>query len=202
MGEEGGRFFMEQLKDVICYMQEKKAVHRDLKLENILVHDNLQLKIADFGFATYKKISKLSSYRGTKTYMAPEIKEGKTYDGRQTDIFSAGVILFIIVLGIFPFSEAKKDEYYYKLIYEGKLEKYWKKTGGENLSEEFKDLVLKMLAYNPAKRPTIDEVKNHPWMKMKFESKKAYKGLMQTLKENNFDKATNDSESTKVSGCK
>ena len=82
MREEGGRFFMEQLKDVIGYMQEKKAVHRDLKLENILVHDNLQLKIADFGFATYKKISKLSSYRGTKTYMAPEIKEGKTYDGR------------------------------------------------------------------------------------------------------------------------
>lgn len=173
MGEEGGRFFMEQIKDVISYMQEKKAVHRDLKLENILVDDGLTLKVADFGFATYKKISKLTSYRGTKTYMAPEIKEGKTYDGRLTDIFSAGVILFIIVLGIFPFSEAKKDEYYYKLIYEGKLEKYWKKTGGENLSEEFKDLVLKMLAYNPLKRPTIDEIKAHPWMKKSFEKKKA-----------------------------
>ena len=145
-------------------MHEKKAVHRDLKLENILVDDGLNLKIADFGFATYKKISKLSSYRGTKTYMAPEIKEGKVYDGRLSDVFSAGVILFIIVLGIFPFSEAKKDEYYYKLIYEGKLEKYWKKTGGETLSEEFKDLVLKMLSHNPAKRPTIEEVFKHPWM--------------------------------------
>lgn len=178
---------MEQLKEVISYMQEKKAVHRDLKLENILVDDGLQLKVCDFGFATYKKITKLSSYRGTKTYMAPEIKEGKTYDGRLTDIFSAGVILFIIVLGIFPFSEAKKDEYYYKLIYEGKLEKYWKKTGGENLSAEFKDLVLKMLAYNPAKRPTIDEIKVHPWMKKQFEKKKAQKDIMQTLKENNFE---------------
>jgi len=199
MGEDGGRFFMDQIKDVISYMQEKKAVHRDLKLENILVDNGLQLKIADFGFATYKKISKLTSYRGTKTYMAPEIKEGKTYDGRQTDIFSAGVILFIIVLGIFPFSEAKKDEYYYKLIYEGKLEKYWKKTGGENLSEEFKDLVIKMLAYNPAKRPTIEEIKSHPWMKKSFERTKAKKNLMHTLKENKFEKATNDSDSTKIS---
>ena len=164
MGEDAGRYFFEQIGEVVRYMHEKKAVHRDLKLENILVDDGLNLKIADFGFATYKKISKLSSYRGTKTYMAPEIKEGKVYDGRLSDVFSAGVILFIIVLGIFPFSEAKKDEYYYKLIYEGKLEKYWKKTGGETLSEEFKDLVLKMLAHNPAKRPTIEEVFKHPWM--------------------------------------
>ena len=57
-------------------------MHRDLKLENILVDDGLTLKVADFGFATYKKINKLKSYRGTKTYMAPEIKEGKVYDGR------------------------------------------------------------------------------------------------------------------------
>ena len=105
-------------------------VHRDLKLENILVDENLNLKVADFGFATYKKIGKLQSYRGTKTYMAPEIKEGKVYDGRKADMFSAGVILFIMVQGIFPFSEAKKSEYYYKLIVEGKHEKYWEKTGG------------------------------------------------------------------------
>lgn len=72
-------------------------MHRDLKLENILVDDGLTIKVADFGFATYKKINKLKSYRGTKTYMAPEIKEGKVYDGRQSDIFSVGVILFIIV---------------------------------------------------------------------------------------------------------
>ena len=72
-------------------------VHRDLKLENILVDENMNLKVADFGFATFKHVNKLQSYRGTMTYMAPEIKEGKTYDGRQIDIFSTGVILFIIV---------------------------------------------------------------------------------------------------------
>ena len=52
-------------------------MHRDLKLENILIDDNLNLKLADFGFAVYKNIDALSSYRGTMTYMAPEIKEGK-----------------------------------------------------------------------------------------------------------------------------
>lgn len=104
MGEQGGRYFMDQLTEVVTYMQDKKVCHRDLKLENILVDENMRLKIADFGFATYKKISQLSSYRGTKTYMAPEIREGKVYDGRKSDIFSLGVILFIVVHGIFPFT--------------------------------------------------------------------------------------------------
>jgi serine/threonine protein kinase len=133
-------------------------VHRDLKLENILIDDNMNLKVADFGFATYKKINKLSSYRGTMTYMAPEIKEGKVYDGKQIDIFSTGVILFIIVQGIFPFKEAKKDEHFYSLIMAGKLDAYWKKVGGTKLSADFKDLILKMLSYDPKKRPTVDEI--------------------------------------------
>jgi len=58
------------------------VVHRDLKLENILVDENMDFKVADFGFATFKKIDRLKSYRGTMTYMAPEIKEGKQYDGK------------------------------------------------------------------------------------------------------------------------
>jgi len=82
MGEEAGLYFMNQLVDVLTYLNSKKVAHRDLKLENILIDSDLTLKVADFGFATYKNIGKLKSYRGTKTYMAPEIKEGKTYDGR------------------------------------------------------------------------------------------------------------------------
>jgi serine/threonine protein kinase len=130
------------------YMHGKNVVHRDLKLENILVDEKMNLKVADFGFATFKKINQLKSYRGTMTYMAPEIKEGKTYDGVAIDLFSTAVILFIIVQGIFPFKEAKKDEYFYKLIMTGDLDTYWRKTGGQNLTPEFKDLIIKMFSYD------------------------------------------------------
>jgi len=89
------------------------------------------------------------------TYMAPEIKENKNYDGCQIDMFSTGVILFIIVQGIFPFKEAKKDEYFYNLLLNGDYATYWKKTGGQNLSNDFKDLIIKMFSYNGADRPTV-----------------------------------------------
>jgi len=164
MGEDAGRFFLNQMLDSVEYMHNKSVVHRDLKLENILVDDNLNLKIADFGFACYKNIDALRSYRGTMTYMAPEIKEGKTYVGKQVDMFSIGVILFIIVQGIFPFKEARKEEYFYSLLLNGQTDTYFSKTNGTNLSEDFKDLILKLFSYNGAERPTIEQIRAHPWM--------------------------------------
>lgn len=119
MGEDAGRFFALQMLDALEFLHERRVVHRDLKLENILVDDQLNMKIVDFGFASYKNINCLKSYRGTMTYMAPEIKEGKEYNGTQVDLFSFGVILFILVHGIFPFKEARSDEYFYNLILQG-----------------------------------------------------------------------------------
>ena len=99
MGEDVGRFYLAQLVDSIMkYMHEQKgAVHRDIKLENVLLDSDLNIKVADFGFAAYQNIKALNSYRGTKTYMAPEIREGKTYNGKKVDTFSIGVVIFIIV---------------------------------------------------------------------------------------------------------
>ena len=202
MGEEYGRFFLSQMIEVVGYMQGKGVVHRDLKLENILVDDMMNLKVADFGFATYKKINKLQSYRGTMTYMAPEIKEGKTYDGKQIDMFSVGVILFIIIQGIFPFKEAKKDEYFYNLIINNKLDTYWSKVGGNNLSPEFKDLILKMFSYDGSKRPTIDELKSHPWMQMGFDYKNIRGDLIEKLSSSRSEKTAASSNQEGMRGGK
>ena len=74
MGEDVGRFFFRQLVRVMDYMNQKNVVHRDIKIENILFDEQMNIKLADFGFATYKSIENLKTYRGTMSYMAPEIK--------------------------------------------------------------------------------------------------------------------------------
>jgi len=75
-------FFANQLIQQLEYINGKNVVHRDIKLENILLDKNMNLKLADFGFATNKNIDKLTTFRGTQSYMAPEIRESKEYDGR------------------------------------------------------------------------------------------------------------------------
>ena len=164
MGEDAGRFFLHQMLDSVEFMHQRRVVHRDLKLENILIDDNLNLKLADFGFACYKNIDTLRSYRGTMTYMAPEIKENKEYKGTQVDMFSIGVILFIIVQGIFPFKEARTEEYFYNLLYTGQTDTYWHKVNGTGLSTEFKDLTLRLFSYDPSQRMTLDQLRAHPWL--------------------------------------
>jgi serine/threonine protein kinase len=144
MGEFAGKFFMKQIIDALSYLHNTKSIaHRDLKLDNILIDDDLNLILADFGYATSAN-RPLSSYRGTKTYMAPEVKllindPDIIYDGKAIDVFSAGVILFVIVVGIFPFIEAKPEEPNYKLIYENNFDEYWANFDPDNvLSTEFK----------------------------------------------------------------
>lgn len=185
MGEDAGRFFMLQLLESVGFLHSHETVHRDLKLENILIDDNMNLHIADFGFACFKapgvNIHALTSYRGTKTYMAPEIKEGKVYSGVRVDFFSIAVILFILVKGTFPFLEAKQDDQYYSLLIKGKTEQYIKAVGANNLSKNFQDLILRMFNYDPEKRLTIDEIRNHPWLKAHFSPAATKQALLDKL---------------------
>ena len=144
-------------------MHKNGVVHRDLKLENILVDKQMNVRLVDFGFSTYNSIDKLTSFKGTKVYMAPEIKEQKVYDGRQIDVFSSAILLFAMVHGIFPFKQASLSDKYYNLMTEDP-ETYWDTVGDQDLSSEFKDLLTKMLRPNGKDRPTMKEVLRHPWM--------------------------------------
>lgn len=125
IGETRAKVFMSQMLDVLLYLKDSQVTHRDLKLENIMMTDSMEVKVADFGFSKNTNLDRLSSYRGTKTYMAPEIKEGKVYNGLQADIFSTGVILFSVVTGIFPFKEATLKDKYFCLLKDQKYSDYW-----------------------------------------------------------------------------
>lgn len=134
MDEAVGMFFFHQLVSILKYLHNDLGlVHRDLKLENILLTSEFAVKLTDFGFSKKTRGNSssklLSSHRGTITYMAPEVKAGYAYDGQKSDIFNLGVILFIMVVGIFPFKEATPTDYLYKMLYEGNYEEYWKTIG-------------------------------------------------------------------------
>lgn len=134
MGETAGKFFLTQMLDILEYMHNvKKIVHRDLKPENILVDDLLNIKFADFGFSTNKNIDSLTSFAGSNTYIAPEVKalltyvetERKPYSGKEADLFSIGVILFLLVKGTFPFLNADEEDFYYSKIITGDFDAYF-----------------------------------------------------------------------------
>ena len=97
-------------------------------------------------------------------------------------MFSIGVILFIIVQGIFPFKEARKEEYFYNLLMQGKIDTYFQKVNGAGLSEDFKDLILRFFAYDGNLRPTIEQIRSHPWMQSStFNYEATRDQLLQTL---------------------
>ena len=152
MGEAAGRFFLRQIIEILDYMHNvRKTVHRDLKPENILVDQQLNIKFADFGFSTNKNIECLTDLAGSNTYIAPEVKallntpegERKPYSGAQADLFSIGVILFLLVKGTFPFLNADKEDFYYSKIISGDVDAYFEWVDKDNtLSGEFKDLFI------------------------------------------------------------
>ena len=147
-------------------IHKENICHRDIKLENILLDENYNPKLCDFGLSDFNKGNLIESV-GTINYAAPEILEQKPYNGFKIDIFSLGVTLLTLVTGSTGFSQATASDFSYFLIKNGLYEQYWNAFGakGIGLSEEFKKLYFKMVSYNPENRPTIDEILNSGWMK-------------------------------------
>jgi len=174
--EEIARTYFKIIIETLEYCHSQGIAHRDLKPENLLLDADFNLKIADFGLATLcatQDTSELSTYFGTELYMAPEIHMKKPYNGPSVDLFSCGVILFVMMSKTEPFKKADpKTDIYYKIFSEGKFEAFWKAhekrrpkiQGKDNFySAEFKDLLQAMLSLEPSSRLTIKQIKAHPW---------------------------------------
>ena len=146
-------------------------IHGDIKLENILLSSNFSIKLIDFGFAKRIDEGLISSLMGTKGYAAPECftSSTKEYQGIPSDIFSLGVVLFVLVMGFFPFEKPNYTDNKYKFIMKKDFNGFWKKCEkilGEpisTLSPEFKNLFERMTCYKADERLSINEIKSHPW---------------------------------------
>ena len=180
--ESLARYFFTQLMEGLQYCFIEGISHRDLKPDNLLLDAHFNIKIADFGFAG--PISgkdgegNLTSYRGTFNYMAPEIHLKKPYKGHSVDIFSAGVILFMMVYARQPFEAANPKDTFYTALAQNRADLFWKAHQRINQhvtpTEEFKQLVQAMLQLNPMDRPTIPEIMGHPWMKGEVPTHQAF----------------------------
>jgi serine/threonine protein kinase len=170
--EEQAKIVMRQLLDGLRYLHEKKIVHRDLKLANIMFADDTlsSLKIIDFGLACIQKQKTLRSALGQCHYMAPEVlAEGKEGYTSQCDMWSVGVILFAMVYGYMPWGGKKYEFVRDKILEEGFTPEIKEGKGpwfSEEIpiSEEARDLIAQLLELDPTARLTADQALSHPWL--------------------------------------
>ena len=182
LSEDVCRYIFYKILLAIKALHSHGICHRDIKPENMLfVGIDYDLKLCDYGFLVKflnkeNKKRKLKKPVGTTYYCAPEILERKDYDGEKSDIFSLGATLFVLMTKKFAFEEAKVNNIsskvsktLYKLIKTKQYGKYWETMENyfkvKQLSEQFKNLFVKMVAYNPEERPSIEEIMKEDFMK-------------------------------------
>ena len=155
-GEDAGRLYLHQMLNALEYLHSEAGIcHRDLKLENILIDSNLNFKLIDFGLSAAGDLKRVIGAVGSPSYVAPEVLESYHYNGTLVDIFSMGVLLFIMVQGKFPHGTKILTDKYYDMIRNKRYDAYFKAVDGLHLSEGFKNLIVRLLAYNPSERPSI-----------------------------------------------
>ncbi|XP_055729235.1 MAP/microtubule affinity-regulating kinase 3-like isoform X4 [Salvelinus fontinalis] len=150
MKEKEARAKFRQIVSAVQYCHQKHIVHRDLKAENLLLDADMNIKIADFGFSNeFVMGSKLDTFCGSPPYAAPELFQGKKYDGPEVDVWSLGVILYTLVSGSLPFDGQNLKELRERVL-RGKYRiPFYMSTDCENLLKRF-------LVLNPAKRGTLE----------------------------------------------
>ena len=161
--ERAARKFARQIGSALEYCHRNSIVHRDLKIENILISKNGNIKIIDFGLSNlYAPTRHLSTFCGSLYFAAPELLNAKVYTGPEVDVWSFGIVLYVLVCGKVPFDDQSMPALHAK-IKRGIVEyPAW-------LSSECKNLLSRMLVTNPAERATLPEVLSHPFMTKGYE---------------------------------
>ncbi|GAB4860211.1 CBL-interacting serine/threonine-protein kinase 11 [Ancistrocladus abbreviatus] len=160
--EDLSRKYFQQLISAVGYCHSRGVYHRDLKPENLLVDENGDLKVSDFGLSAVKDQVKadglLHTLCGTPAYVAPEILTKKGYDGAKVDVWSCGIILYVLTAGYLPFNDPNLMAMY-KKIYKGEFRcPKW-------MSCDLKRFLSRLLDTNPNTRITIDEITRDPWFR-------------------------------------
>jgi len=162
--EKDASSIMQQLFSALDYLHAKGIVHRDLKLENLLLvkdnDPNLTLKLADFGLSKLYQGKALQTACGTPFYVAPDILLGDGY-GPGVDMWACGILLYVLLSGRLPFA-ADSDADLFKLIMVGDL--VWKSPQFDTVSAEAKDLISKLIVVEPEQRWTATQALQHPWI--------------------------------------
>lgn len=162
--ESIARYYFHQLVDAVEYMHKKGIVHRDIKLENILIDENFDLKLTDFGFSDYEITSEKA--KGSSLYMAPEMHTQEKFDTIPADIFALGVWLFMMIKAHQPFIEANRTDEYFKVLMMDPKE-FWKfhfKNGKRyGHSKSLIKLLDKLIKINPKSRISISNIKKNEW---------------------------------------
>ncbi|XP_060685224.1 MAP/microtubule affinity-regulating kinase 3a isoform X6 [Hemiscyllium ocellatum] len=158
MKEKEARAKFRQIVSAVQYCHQKQIVHRDLKAENLLLDADMNIKIADFGFSNEFTVgNKLDTFCGSPPYAAPELFQGKKYDGPEVDVWSLGVILYTLVSGSLPFDGQNLKELRERVL-RGKYRiPFYMSTDCENLLKRF-------LVLNPSKRGTLEQIMKDRWI--------------------------------------
>ncbi|XP_056145265.1 serine/threonine-protein kinase SIK1 [Lampris incognitus] len=158
MSEDEARKKFWQILTAVDYCHRHHIVHRDLKTENLLLDANMNIKLADFGFGNFYNAGEpLSTWCGSPPYAAPEVFEGKEYEGPQLDIWSLGVVLYVLVCGSLPFDGPSLPALRQRVT-EGRFRIPF------FMSQDCENLIRKMLVVDPAKRISVAQIKQHRWM--------------------------------------
>ncbi|KAM9850802.1 serine/threonine-protein kinase SIK1 [Aulostomus maculatus] len=158
MSENEARKKFWQILTAVDYCHRHHIVHRDLKTENLLLDANMNIKLADFGFGNFYNAGEpLSTWCGSPPYAAPEVFEGKEYEGPQLDIWSLGVVLYVLVCGSLPFDGPSLPALKQRVT-EGRFRIPF------FMSQDCENLIRKMLVVDPAKRISVAQIKQHRWM--------------------------------------